>query len=147
MLFFLSTISFCFCATITPGPNFILVTTEAIKNGSKSAVQIAYGVTVGVAISMMVCVFGLSFIMNNYCIKVAFFSAGGFYFIFLAFQKAKKIIVSICPLTFMPIRDGVNKDIVRNVKFDLNKSVTTRCYFFNIEWNLFKRCLLAALLV
>jgi len=53
---------------ISPGPDFVIVTSQSIKYGRVNALKTSMGISLGIAIHVLYCIFGLDyiFINNNY---------------------------------------------------------------------------------
>ncbi|MAX29519.1 MAG: lysine transporter LysE [Candidatus Marinimicrobia bacterium] len=65
---FLPLIIIHFLAVISPGPDFVIVTSQSIKYGRITALKTSLGISLGISIHVLYCIFGLDyiFINNNY---------------------------------------------------------------------------------
>lgn len=99
MLLALITLAFIhFCALITPGPDFFLVSQTAISRSRKDAMLVVAGITAGVMFWACLALMGLNLIFEKMAwLKEGLLIAGGLYLCWLAircyvrlFQKISK---------------------------------------------------------
>ena len=69
-----------FCALITPGPDFFLVSQTAISRSRRDSLMVVAGITLGVMIWAMLALLGLNILFEQvYWLKRILFVAGGIY--------------------------------------------------------------------
>ncbi len=91
MLVALCTLIFIhFCALITPGPDFFLVSQTAISRSRKDAVLVALGICLGAMVWSLLALMGLNIIFEKMaCLKQGLLIAGGLYLCWLGYQMLR----------------------------------------------------------
>lgn len=91
MLLALSTLVFIhFCALITPGPDFFVVTQTAISRSRSQAMCVVLGITVAVLLWAFFALIGLNIIFEKFVwLKQIMMVLGGVYLCWLGFQMLK----------------------------------------------------------
>lgn len=91
MLVALSTLIFIhFCALITPGPDFFLVSQTAISRSRKEAVLVVLGICIGAMLWSILALMGLNIIFEKMAwLKQGLLIAGGLYLCWLGFQMLR----------------------------------------------------------
>lgn len=82
-----------FLALLSPGPDFILVVKSAIRNRSKSAIGVAFGIASANVVYIGLCLIGVgSILAAPVPVMITLKVIGGLFLIYLAYQalKAKK---------------------------------------------------------
>lgn len=87
----LSTLVFIhFCALITPGPDFFVVTQTAISRSRTQAMCVVFGITVAVLLWAFFALIGLNIIFEKFVwLKQIMMVLGGLYLCWLGFQMLK----------------------------------------------------------
>ena len=79
-----------FLALLSPGPDFILVVKSAIRNKSKSAIGVAFGIALANAVYIGLCLIGVgSILAASIPIMITLKIIGGLFLIYLAYQALK----------------------------------------------------------
>ena len=79
-----------FCALITPGPDFFLVSQTAISRSRREAVFVVLGITVGVMFWAILALMGLNIIFEKMAwLKQILLVIGGIYLCWLGFQMLR----------------------------------------------------------
>lgn len=79
-----------FCALITPGPDFFIVSQTAISRSRKDAMLVVLGITMGVMFWAYFALMGLSIIFEKIVwLRQGLLIAGGLYLCWLGFQMLK----------------------------------------------------------
>ena len=91
MLIALCTLIFIhFCALITPGPDFFLVSQTAISRSRKQSMFVVIGITAGVMFWALLALLGLNIIFEKMAwLKQVMLVIGGIYLCWLGFQMLK----------------------------------------------------------
>ena len=91
MLVALCTLIFIhFCALITPGPDFFLVSQTAISRSRKDAVLVALGICLGAMVWSLLALMGLNIIFEKMAwLKQGLLIAGGLYLCWLGYQMLR----------------------------------------------------------
>lgn len=91
MLIALCTLIFIhFCALITPGPDFFLVSQTAISRSRKQSMFVVIGITAGVMFWSLLALLGLNIIFEKMAwLKQVMLVIGGIYLCWLGFQMLK----------------------------------------------------------
>lgn len=91
MLVALSTLIFIhFCALITPGPDFFLVSQTAISRSRKEAVLVVLGICIGAMLWSLLALMGLNIIFEKMAwLKQGLLIAGGLYLCWLGYQMLR----------------------------------------------------------
>lgn len=91
MLLALITLAFIhFCALITPGPDFFLVSQTAISRSRKDAMLVVAGITAGVMFWACLALMGLNLIFEKMAwLKQGLLIAGGLYLCWLGYQMLR----------------------------------------------------------
>ncbi len=90
MLVALCTLIFIhFCALITPGPDFFLVSQTAISRSRKDAVLVALGICLGAMVWSLLALMGLNIIFEKMAwLKQGLLIAGGLYLVLVRLSDA-----------------------------------------------------------
>lgn len=93
MLLALITLAFIhFCALITPGPDFFLVSQTAISRSHKDAMLVVAGITAGVMFWACLALMGLNLIFEKMAwLKQGLLIAGGLYLCWLGYQMLRSV--------------------------------------------------------
>ncbi|MEC8887261.1 MAG: homoserine/threonine efflux transporter [Pseudomonadota bacterium] len=79
-----------FCALITPGPDFFLVSQTAISRSRRDSLMVVAGITLGVMIWAMLALLGLNILFEQvHWLKRLLFVAGGIYLCWLGYQMLR----------------------------------------------------------
>lgn len=79
-----------FCALITPGPDFFLVSQTAISRSRKEAVLVVLGICLGAMLWSLLALMGLNIIFEKMAwLKQGLLIAGGLYLCWLGFQMLR----------------------------------------------------------
>lgn len=79
-----------FCALITPGPDFFLVSQTAISRSRRDSLMVVAGITLGVMIWAMLALLGLNILFEQvHWLKKLLFVAGGIYLCWLGYQMLR----------------------------------------------------------
>ena len=79
-----------FCALITPGPDFFLVSQTAISRSRKDAVLVVLGICLGAMLWSLLALMGLNIIFEKMAwLKQGLLIAGGLYLCWLGFQMLR----------------------------------------------------------
>ena len=79
-----------FCALITPGPDFFLVSQTAVSRSRKDAVLVAFGVCLGAMVWSLLALMGLNIIFEKMAwLKQGLLVAGGLYLCWLGYQMLR----------------------------------------------------------
>jgi threonine efflux protein len=79
-----------FCALITPGPDFFLVSQTAVSRSRKDAVLIAFGICLGAMVWSLLALMGLNIIFEKMAwLKQGLLVAGGLYLCWLGYQMLR----------------------------------------------------------
>lgn len=91
MLVALITLAFIhFCALITPGPDFFLVSQTAVSRSRKEAMLVVAGITAGVMFWASLALMGLNIIFEKMAwLKQGLLIAGGLYLCWLGYQMLR----------------------------------------------------------
>lgn len=91
MFIALSTLIFIhFCALITPGPDFFLVSQTAVSRSRKDAVLVAVGICMGAMLWSLLALMGLNIIFEKMAwLKQGLLIAGGLYLCWLGYQMLR----------------------------------------------------------
>jgi len=91
MLVALCTLIFIhFCALITPGPDFFLVSQTAVSRSRKDAVLVAFGICLGAMVWSLLALMGLNIIFEKMAwLKQGLLVAGGLYLCWLGYQMLR----------------------------------------------------------
>ncbi|WOE33260.1 MULTISPECIES: LysE family transporter [unclassified Acinetobacter] len=90
LLAFGSLIFIHFCALITPGPDFFIVTQTAISRSRMQAIYVVLGITTAVLIWAFFALVGLNIIFEKFeWLRKAIMISGGIYLCWLGFQMLK----------------------------------------------------------
>lgn len=94
MLIALCTLIFIhFCALITPGPDFFLVSQTAISRSRKQSMYVVLGITAGVMFWAFFALMGLNIIFEKMAwLKQVMLVVGGIYLCWLGFQMLKSAL-------------------------------------------------------
>ncbi|WP_291951932.1 LysE family translocator [Campylobacter sp.] len=83
---FFSILIIHFFGLLLPGPDFLLVSSYALKNGIKNALKASFGVSVAMSVWIIFSILGLSVIFHQFpFLQVVLSSCGAFYLLYLAF--------------------------------------------------------------
>ncbi len=81
-------------AVITPGPDFVAVSTTALNNGRWSGLAAAAGTTLGMSVWVIAAMAGVPFVFEHLVgVATAVRIAGGLYLIFLALQLIRRSFI------------------------------------------------------
>ena len=76
-----------FAVMVSPGPNFILLSTTALSTGRKDALRAAFGIAVGSLIWMLAAAIGVSALLEALpALGVALKVVGGLYLVYLGYK-------------------------------------------------------------
>lgn len=91
MLLALSTLVFIhFCALVTPGPDFFIVSQTAISRSRTQAMCVVFGITVAILLWAFFALMGLNYIFEKFVwLKHVMLVLGGLYLCWLGFQMLK----------------------------------------------------------
>ncbi|WP_293735125.1 threonine export protein RhtC [uncultured Acinetobacter sp.] len=79
-----------FCALITPGPDFFLVSQTAVSRSRKDAVLVAFGICLGAMVWSLLALMGLNIIFEKMAwLKQGLLVAGGLYLCWLGYQMLR----------------------------------------------------------
>ena len=79
-----------FCALITPGPDFFLVSQTAISRSRRDSLMVVAGITLGVMIWAMLALLGLNILFEQvHWLKRLLFVASGIYLCWLGYQMLR----------------------------------------------------------
>lgn len=79
-----------FCALITPGPDFFLVSQTAVSRSRKDAVLVAFGICLGAMVWSLLALMGLNIIFEKMAwLKQGLLVAGGLYLFWLGYQMLR----------------------------------------------------------
>ena len=79
-----------FCALITPGPDFFLVSQTAVSRSRKDAVLVAFGICLGAMVWSLLALMGLNIIFDKMAwLKQGLLVAGGLYLCWLGYQMLR----------------------------------------------------------
>lgn len=79
-----------FCALITPGPDFFLVSQTAVSRSRKDAVLVAFGICLGAMVWSLLALMGLNIIFEKMAwLKQGVLVAGGLYLCWLGYQMLR----------------------------------------------------------
>ncbi|MFC3901700.1 threonine efflux protein [Acinetobacter marinus] len=79
-----------FCALITPGPDFFLVSQTAISRSRRDSLMVVAGITLGVMVWAMLALLGLNILFEQvHWLKRLLFVAGGLYLCWLGYQMLR----------------------------------------------------------
>ena len=79
-----------FLALLSPGPDFVLITKSALKNGKRTAIGVAAGIAIANAFYIMLCLIGVgALIAQSIFLIVIMKFAGGMFLIYLAYSALK----------------------------------------------------------
>lgn len=79
-----------FCALITPGPDFFLVSQTAVSRSHKDAVLVAFGICLGAMVWSLLALMGLNIIFEKMAwLKQGLLVAGGLYLCWLGYQMLR----------------------------------------------------------
>ncbi|MFW1801230.1 threonine export protein RhtC [Acinetobacter nematophilus] len=94
MLIALSTLIFIhFCALITPGPDFFLVSQTAISRSRKQSIFVVLGITAGVMFWAFFALMGLNIIFEKMAwLRHVILVVGGIYLCWLGYQMLKSVL-------------------------------------------------------
>lgn len=94
MFIALSTLVFIhFCALITPGPDFFLVSQTAISRSRKQSFYVILGITAGVMVWSLLALLGLNIIFEKIVwLKRVLFILGGIYLCYLGIQMLRSAL-------------------------------------------------------
>lgn len=94
MLVALMTLVFIhFCALITPGPDFFLVSQTAVSRSRKEAMLVVLGICLGAMLWSLLALMGLNIIFEKMAwLKHGLFIAGGLYLCWLGFQMLRSAL-------------------------------------------------------
>ncbi|MCR6575269.1 LysE family translocator [Campylobacter insulaenigrae] len=99
-----------FFGLLLPGPDFLLVSSYALKNGVKSALKASFGVSVAMSIWIILSVLGLSVIFHQFpFLQIILSSCGAFYLLYLAFiiyKNAKNGKLKMQKISISPFFSG-----------------------------------------
>ena len=91
-------------ALLSPGPDFILVVKSGIRNTTKNAIGVAFGIASANAIYIILCLIGVGAILASSIVVMTVIKVlGGIFLIYIAFSK------QILPGTFEYTLDYLNK--------------------------------------
>ncbi len=77
-------------AVVSPGPDFVIVTSHSIKYGRINALKISIGISLGILVHVSYCIFGLDYIfVNNYYIYNIIRYLCFFYLLFISISLVK----------------------------------------------------------
>ncbi|MBS30205.1 MAG: lysine transporter LysE, partial [Candidatus Marinimicrobia bacterium] len=62
---FLSVVIIHFFAVISPGPDFIIVTSQSVNYGRLNAIKTSIGISFGILVHVILSIFGVSYIFIN----------------------------------------------------------------------------------
>lgn len=92
-----------FCALITPGPDFFLVSQTAISRSHKEAVAVVGGITVGVMFWSLLALLGLNILFEKMAwLKHVLLVCGGLYLCWLGVQMLRSAFSKQQPTTISP---------------------------------------------
>jgi len=81
-----------FCALLTPGPDFFIVTAYALKTNLKKALLVALGVSLAICIWIIASLSGLNLIFTVFpSLRIILTILGGIYLLYLAFLMFKSL--------------------------------------------------------
>ncbi|WP_336944189.1 threonine export protein RhtC [Acinetobacter modestus] len=79
-----------FCALITPGPDFFLISQTAVSRSRKDAVLVAFGICLGAMVWSLLALMGLNIIFEKMAwLKQGLLVAGGLYLCWLGYQMLR----------------------------------------------------------
>jgi threonine efflux protein len=79
-----------FCALITPGPDFFLVSQTAVSRSRKDAVLVAFGICLGAMVWSLLALMGLNIIFEKMAwLKQGLLVAGGLYLCWVGYQMLR----------------------------------------------------------
>ncbi|WP_256415495.1 threonine export protein RhtC [Acinetobacter sp. 5862] len=79
-----------FCALITPGPDFFLVSQTAVSRSRKDAVLVAFGICLGAMVWSLLALMGLNILFEKMAwLKQGLLVAGGLYLCWLGYQMLR----------------------------------------------------------
>jgi len=110
---FLTVVFAHFLALISPGPDFVILVKSAVKNDSKKAIGVAFGISIANALYIALCLVGVgSLLASSVYMMVGLKVAGGLFLVYLAVQalRAKKS-------DYASLSVPVNKNEVGNTTF------------------------------
>jgi threonine efflux protein len=94
MFIALCTLAFIhFCALVTPGPDFLLVSQTAISRSRKDGIFVVLGITAGVMLWALLALMGLNFLFEQFhWLKRALLIAGGLYLCWLGYLMLRSAL-------------------------------------------------------